>query len=68
MRQTYAGAMECLIVDDCGTDESISIAERVIAEYEGPIRFEILLLTVTTSAVIPVSFRQAGASQGVIIA
>lgn len=42
MRQMYAGAMECLIVDDCGTDESISIAERVIAEYEGPIRFEIL--------------------------
>ena len=42
MRQTYAGPMECLIVDDCGTDESIPIAEYMIAEYEGPIRFEIL--------------------------
>ena len=42
MRQTYAGPMECLIVDDCGTDESISIAKRMIAEYDGPIRFEIL--------------------------
>ena len=42
MRQTYTGPMECLIVDDCGTDESIPIAERMIAEYDGPIRFEIL--------------------------
>ena len=42
MRQTYCGAMECLIVDDCGTDESIAIVERLIGEYSGPIRFEIL--------------------------
>ena len=42
MRQTYQGAMECLIVDDCGTDDSIAIAERTIASYEGPIAFQIL--------------------------
>ena len=42
MRQTYKGEMECLILDDCGTDESIPIAERLIAEYKGPIRFEII--------------------------
>lgn len=42
MRQTYTGCIECLIVDDCGTDDSISIAERMIAEYKGPIRFQIL--------------------------
>ena len=42
MRQTYAGSMECLIVDDGGIDESIPIAERMIAEYDGPIRFEII--------------------------
>lgn len=42
MLQKYSGDIECLIVDDCGTDESISIAEHLIAEYEGPIRFEIL--------------------------
>ena len=42
MRQTYSGAMECLIVDDCGTDDSLAIAERMITEYDGPIRFEIL--------------------------
>ncbi len=41
MQQTYDGAMECLIVDDCGTDNSIPIAERMIAAYSGPIRFEI---------------------------
>ena len=42
MRQTYTGTMECLIVDDCGTDDSIAIAERMIADYKGPIRFQIL--------------------------
>ena len=41
MRQTYTGSMECLIVDDCGTDDSIAIAERTIASYEGPIVFQI---------------------------
>ena len=30
MRQTYQGDMECLLVDDCGTDDSIAIAERFI--------------------------------------
>lgn len=42
MRQSYTGPIECLIVDDCGTDESLPIAERMIVEYDGPIRFEIL--------------------------
>lgn len=42
MRQTYKGSMECLIVDDCGTDESIAIVERMLAEYDGPIYFQIL--------------------------
>ena len=42
MRQTYQGAMECLIVDDCGTDDSMAIAERTIATYEGPIVFQVL--------------------------
>ncbi len=42
MRQTYKGEMECVIVDDCGTDESIDISERMIAAYQGPIIFQIL--------------------------
>lgn len=42
MRQTYMGSIECLLVDDCGTDDSINIAERMIAEYDGTIIFRIL--------------------------
>ena len=42
MRQTYEGWMECVIVDDCGTDDSIAIAERMIAGYEGPVQFRTL--------------------------
>ena len=26
MRQTYGGKIECILVDDCGTDNSIEIA------------------------------------------
>lgn len=42
MQQSYDGELECLIVDDCGTDDSIPIAKRMIEAYTGPIRFEIL--------------------------
>ena len=42
MGQSYVGEMECLIVDDCGTDDSIIIAQRLIDSYEGSIRFEIV--------------------------
>ena len=33
MRQTYKGEMECLLIDDCGEDDSIAIAEKMIREY-----------------------------------
>ncbi len=39
MRQTYQGTIECILVDDCGTDKSIAIAGQVIADYQGPIEF-----------------------------
>lgn len=42
MRQTYSGSLECIIVDDCGTDKSIEIAEKLIADYGGPIEFRVL--------------------------
>lgn len=42
LRQTYKGSIECILVDDCGTDKSIEIAEKLIAEYEGPIEFRVL--------------------------
>lgn len=42
MRQSYGGMIECILVDDCGTDKSMEIAERLVAEYEGPIEFRVL--------------------------
>ena len=42
MRQTYQGEIECILVDDCGSDGSIAIAEQLIAEYKGSISFRIL--------------------------
>ena len=42
MRQNYEGPLECILVDDCGTDKSIEAAEKLIAEYEGPIEFRVL--------------------------
>ena len=42
MRQTYTGPMECIIVDDCGTDNSMEIVERLVSEYNGPIDFKVL--------------------------
>lgn len=42
MRQTYDGKMECIIVDDCGTDDSMAKVERLVSEYIGPIEFKIL--------------------------
>ena len=57
MRQTYQGAMECLIVDDCGTDDSIAIAERAIASYDGPIVFHILYPLPLSSSADPRGLR-----------
>ena len=42
MRQTYTGAIECILVDDCGKDKSIAIAEQLISTYKGTISFRIL--------------------------
>ncbi len=42
MRQTYQGSMECILVDDCGSDKSMAIAEHLISEYKGPIVFRIV--------------------------
>ena len=41
-RQTYRGEMECLIVDDCGTDKSIAVAEDFISHYQRKIDFKII--------------------------
>ena len=41
IKQTY-NHFECILVDDASPDDSIAKCERMIAEYEGPIRFRIL--------------------------
>lgn len=40
--QTFTGALECIIVDDCGTDDSIEIAEKFMDSYQGNIFFRII--------------------------
>ena len=42
MRQTYQGTIECILVDDCGTDASIAVIETLIANYDGNKKFIIL--------------------------
>lgn len=42
VNQTYAGPIECIIVDDCGTDSSCQIVEKFISEYKGSIDFRLL--------------------------
>lgn len=42
MQQTYQGAMECILVDDCGSDKSIKIAEELLHKYTGNIQFKIV--------------------------
>ena len=42
MHQSYQGAMECLLIDDGGEDSCMAIAENMIAEYSGDIRFKIV--------------------------
>ena len=41
MAQTFTD-IECIIVDDASQDDSIEKCERLIGEYDGPIRFRIL--------------------------
>ena len=42
MNQTYCGDIECILVNDASSDDSIAIAENLIADYKGPIQFKIL--------------------------
>lgn len=42
MQQTYSGSLECILVDDCGTDGSMEIAKKMVAEYKGRIEFKVL--------------------------
>lgn len=39
MKQQSVPAVECLLIDDCGEDDSMAIAERLIDAYDGSITF-----------------------------
>ena len=40
--QSLTVGIECVLVDDCGTDNSIKIAEQFITDYKGDVDFRIL--------------------------
>ena len=42
MNQTWEGALECILVDDCGTDDSIAVVENKLKDYKGTVDFKIL--------------------------
>lgn len=42
MEQTYTGTMECILVDDCGEDDSMEIARQLFDQYQGQIVFRFL--------------------------
>lgn len=43
MHQTYSHSMiECILVDDCGTDNSIMLAQKCIDNYKGEMQFHII--------------------------
>ena len=40
MRQTWQGALECILVDDCGPDDSMAVVSQTLQDYQGPIAFK----------------------------
>lgn len=40
--QTYKGAIECIIVDDCSTDKSIELVKQFIKLHKGHINYRII--------------------------
>lgn len=42
IRQTWQGSMECILIDDCGTDDSMAVVDHVLQDYEGEIDFRIV--------------------------
>lgn len=42
MSQTLSKDIECILVNDCSSDGSMDIAEQMVAEYQGEIRFLLL--------------------------
>lgn len=42
INQTYKGDLECILVDDCTPDNSCTIIEKIIGEYNGKIQFKLI--------------------------
>lgn len=42
VNQTMTDGVECILVDDCGSDNSVAIAESFVKSYEGNIKFSII--------------------------
>ena len=42
MRQSYREPIECILVDDCGTDNSMEVAGQLIKAYDGSIDFKVV--------------------------
>lgn len=40
--QTMHDGIECILIDDCGTDKSVQVAERFMNDYRGDIDFSII--------------------------
>ena len=40
--QTLTDGLECILIDDCGSDNSIEIAKQYIQNYHGNIKFKII--------------------------
>ena len=41
-KQTIGDDIECILVDDCGTDNSVLVAEDFIKSYEGRVHFTLI--------------------------
>lgn len=42
VEQTCTSPIECILVDDCGTDNSVALAKQFVQHYNGPIQFTML--------------------------
>ena len=42
MNQTWQGSLECILVDDCGTDDSMQLIEQKLQAYSGKVDFRII--------------------------
>lgn len=40
-RQSYKGSIECLLIDDCGTDNSMDVVRNFLDSYKGNVDFKI---------------------------